>query len=343
MRHLATIQKISNVLAIEGAESIEKVQVKDWWCVAKKGEFRIGDFCVYFEIDSLLPSSNPLFHFLAKGTKEKKMTVDGRDYIGYRLKTIKLRGQISQGLALPVNPLLSGIDIFSDRNLNVEGCDVSEFLGVVKYEAPIPASLQGKVKGQFPGFIPKTDEERIQNMGHILGGFYVTEKLDGASVTYFKKDDVFGVCSRNLELEDAEGNTQWRLAREMNLIEKLPDNFAIQGELIGEGIQGNPLNILGQKVFFFNAYNIKSGSYLSFKHLREFIMGLNLNIVPIIDTQFTLPKNVEEMLEYAEGMSELNPNVEREGVVVRPKIEMMLNDQRFSFKAISNKYLLNEK
>lgn len=94
MRQLSTIQKIADIQPIEGADSIEKIKIKEWWCVSKKGEFNVGDFCVYFEIDSLLPSSNPVFSFLAKGNKEKTMEIEGKTYIGYRLKTIRRCGQI---------------------------------------------------------------------------------------------------------------------------------------------------------------------------------------------------------------------------------------------------------
>lgn len=332
MRKLATIEKIADIQPIEGADSIEKVKVREWWCVAKKGEFKIGSECVYFEIDSLLPLSNPIFDFLKKGSSEKAMVVDGKEYKGYRLKTIRLRGQLSQGLALPVS--------YFNFPLGEIGKDVSEYIGVVKYEAPIPAQLAGKVKGSFPSFIPKTDEERIQNMADVLGGFYVTEKLDGASFTCFKKDGVFGICSRNLELAESEGNTQWEFARQNDLENKIPDNFALQGELIGEGIQDNHYGLKGKDVYFFNAYNISAGEYLDFRNFKQMIDGLGLKTVPVLDENFSLPKSVDEMLSYAEGKSILNPLVEREGVVVRPKTEMRYKGGRLSFKAISNKFLL---
>jgi RNA ligase (TIGR02306 family) len=232
----------------------------------------------------------------------------------------------------------------SDIQLLV-GTDVTELLGVLKYEPPIPAQLVGKIKGFFPGFIPKTDEERIQNMGDVLTGFYVTEKLDGSSVTYYKKDGVFGVCSRNLELLETDGNTHWRLAREMDLENKLPDNMALQGELVGEGLQGNPYRLTGQAVYFYNAYAIyatEGGRYLDFVNFKAICDAHGLKTVPILDENFALPHTVEAMLSYADGKSLLNPDVAREGVVVRPKTEMQFNGQRFSFKVVSNQYLLNE-
>ena len=336
MRQLATIQKIEELRPIEGADKIEAARVKGWWVVTQKGR-KVGDTVVYFEIDSFLPDV-PRYEFLKKGSSLKRMLVDGDVKVGIRLKTIKLRGQISQGLILPIEEFTEfgnptpGVDI---------GIDVSDILGVLKYEPPMPAELSGKSKGFFPGFIPKTDEERIQNMADILNNFYVTEKLDGTSVTYFKKDGIFGVCSRNLELVEGE-TTQWKLARTMDLANKLPDNFALQGELVGESIQGNPLNIKGQEVYFFNAYNITSAQYLNYIDLAGLLQSLGLKMAPVLDDNFSLPNNIDYLLKYAEGKSVINPDSEREGVVVRPKVEMKYKDQRFSFKAISNKYLLNE-
>lgn len=335
MRKLATIEVILEKKPIEGADKIEAVRVRDWWVVAKKDEFEVNGACVYFEIDSLLPIIPP-FEFLLKGSSKKRMIVDGKQIEGIRLKTIKLRGQISQGLVVHLSDLVSYLP---SREYKVED-DISEDLGVIKYEPPLPAELVGKAKGFFPGFLPKTDEERIQNMSGVLSAFYVTEKLDGTSTSFFKKDGVFGVCSRNLELAESD-TTQWRLAKQYGLPEKLPDGMAIQCELIGEGIQKNPLMQKGQDIYCFNVYNIEKGVYLDYGNFKYFCESLGIKTVPIIDDNFMLPKTVDEMLTYAEGKSLLNPDKEREGVVVRPKYEMQYHGARFSFKAISNKYLLD--
>lgn len=328
MRKLVTIEEIKEIKPIEGADMIEVVRVRDWWVVSKKGEFNVSDACLYFEIDSFLPIK-PQYEFLLRGSAPKKMLVDGVKKEGIRLKTIRLRGQLSQGLVLPL----------PDGIFGEIGTDVSELLEVIKYEAPIPPELSGKVKGNFPGFIPKTDEERIQNMSDILTGFYASEKLDGTSVTFYKKDGVFGVCSRNLELLEGE-TTQWKKAKEIDLHNKLPDNFAIQCELIGEGIQKNPLKINGHEVFAFNVYNIQAGIYLNYTDFVGFCTSLGIKTVPIVSDNFSLPKSVSELLEIAEGKSLLNNESEREGIVIRPKIEMQYKGSRLSFKAISNKYLL---
>ena len=341
-RKLGSVRKIIDLTPIEGADKIELATIDGWKVVvAKDVNHKVGDLIVYCEVDSFLPIREE-FEFLRK-TSFKKMG----DQEGFRLKTIRLRGQISQGLIVPLDVLLkhgvSSDDVF-------EGLDVTGTLGIVKYEPPIPADLAGKVKGLFPSFIRKTDEERVQNLAsdyekyraqNKLGmKFYITEKLDGSSATFYLKDEVFSVCSRNLELIETEGNTFWKVARELELEDKLKTigfNVCLQGELIGEGIQGNPYKIKGQTVRFFNGFNIDTQENIPFLEFTEITQKLGLTTVPILDFDFDLPSSIDDMLEIAESPSNLNTNFGREGVVVRSY------DRTISFKAISNQFLLNEK
>ena len=337
-RKLATVRIINDIQPIDGADMIELAIVDGWKVVvAKNVVHKVGDMVIYCEIDSFLPIKEE-FEFLRKSSYKKM-----GDQEGFRLKTIKLRGQVSQGLILPIHvlPLLEMVH---------EGQDVTEMLGIVKYEPPIPAELAGKVKGLFPSFIWKTDEERVQNLASEYElyktknkdgmKFYVTEKLDGSSATYYFNNNEFGVCSRNLELLETEGNTFWKVARELDIENKLRNlgyNICIQGELIGEGIQGNPYRIKGQTVRFFNAFNIDNQEYLTLSDFIILINNMDLTTVPIIDTNLTLPDTIEDMLKYADDKSVLNFSFDREGVVIRSA------DRTISFKAISNKFLLNEK
>jgi RNA ligase (TIGR02306 family) len=333
-RKLASIRIISDIQPIEGADMIELAIVDGWKVVvAKNVNHKVGDLVVYCEIDSFLPIKEE-FEFLRKGSYKKM--VDGTE--GFRLRTIKLRGQVSQGLILPIHtlPLLEMVH---------EGQDVTEMLGIVKYEPPIPAELAGKVKGLFPSFLRKTDEERIQNLSGEIENwkdktFYVTEKLDGSSATFYYKDGEFGVCSRNLELLETEDNTFWKFARQVDLENKMRDfdiNISLQGELIGEGIQGNPYKIKGQTVRFFNLFDIDLQEYHSLSMFKGVCNRFGVDMVPILNEHFEMFNTVEDILEYAEGKSVLNPNFDREGVVIRSL------DRKISFKAISNKFLLNEK
>jgi RNA ligase (TIGR02306 family) len=280
------------------------------------------------------------------------------DQEGFRLKTIKLRGQVSQGLVVPIHvlPLLEMVH---------EGQDVTEMLGIVKYEPPVPAQLAGQAKGYFPSFLRKTDEERCQNLTREYETwklssehqFYVSEKLDGSSSTFYVRDGEFGVCSRNLELADPgefipgmimcddgierpkQENTFWKVAREMDIKNKLLSldrNICVQGELIGEGIQGNPYKIKGHTVRFYNAFDIDKQERLGFHDFVVLIESLGFETVPILEREFLLPETIEDLLKQAEGKSVLNINTEREGLVIRSY------DTKISFKAISNLFLLKE-
>jgi RNA ligase (TIGR02306 family) len=335
-RKLVTIQKIEEILPIEGADRIEKIRIKEWWVVSQKGLYKKDDLVLFFEIDCLIPIL-PEYEFLLKGNTPKTVLVDGKEVKGIRLRTVKLRKQISQGLIMPLSLL--------EREGGI-GEDVSAELGVIKYEPPVDASLNGMVKGLFPTYLfPKSDEPRIQGIPEILNEsineFVISEKLDGCNINFYKKDGIFGVCSRNLELSDCDCS-QWNYAKEKNLIDLLPEGFAIQGELVGEKIQGNPLKIKGHKVYFFNVYDINNRRYYNFKEFKYFIENIIMSeTVPVIKQNTNIPRIVEELLKYAEGKSILNINVEREGIVIRPMIETQFKGERFSFKAINNVYLLN--
>ena len=374
-RKLATIQKIRDIRPIDGADAIELAIINNWQVVvAKNVGHKIGDWVVYCEIDSFLPIREE-FEFLRKSSFKKM-----GDQEGFRLKTIRLRGQLSQGLVLPIS-VLEGPDEMKigiskqpwgdqlqlgpyDNALVIEeDVDVSEKLGIVKFEPPIPAQLAGKVKGYFPSFIRKTDEERVQNLTKKYEGwknqrFYVTEKLDGSSATFYLRDGIFGVCSRNLELAEPEEfvpavvmcedgverpkqeNSFWKAARELGIMEKLEKvgyNLCLQGELVGEGIQKNPYKIKGQTVYFFNAFNIDTQEYLEFDEFIKLMKDLSLQTVPILEIDFSLPDTIDQLLDYADAKSFLNQSFDREGVVVRSY------NRKISFKVISNKFLIGEK
>jgi RNA ligase (TIGR02306 family) len=359
MRKLATIRKISDLLPIEGADLILTAVIDGWTVVVKKNEFQIGDLCVYCEIDSFLPDGNPAWQHLVE---KSSRTFEGGK--GHRLRTVKLRGQLSQGFAAPI-PRDLEIE-WSHTFLNFEGArslqegdDVTNILNIKKWEAPIPAELAGQVAGNFPTFIKKTDQERCQNIGHEIftenAGMYfeVTMKLDGSSFTAFYNNDDDGVCSRNwqLKIEENEHNTLVRMYVDSGLqaaLRELKLNYAVQGELMGPGIQGNREGFTQHKLFVFDIYDIDNGCYLSPIKRRILLddlhhAGLNKDIVehvPFVAYSAELYDtlgitNVAGLLRFAEGKS-INHAV-REGLVFKRM------DGKFSFKAISNLFLLKEK
>ncbi len=334
MRKLASIQKIKALEAIQGADAIEKATVLGWQLVVKKGEFKVGDLAVYCEIDSLFPDK-PAFEFLKPR--------------GMRIRTIRLRGQISQGICFPLSILPKEFEPIEDE-------DCTEVLGITKYEPPIPACLSGVIKGKFPSFIPKTDETRVQVLQKVLDKYkgekcYVTEKLDGSSTTYYIKENEFGVCSRNLELLEDEENSFWKVARQLDVENKLRSlgrNISLQGELIGEGVQNNKLKLKGQTVRFFNAFDIDKFEYLNFYEFNLLLNSLNLQGVPIISLDYNLENDIDAIIKMATIKSQLLSDIWAEGIVIRPyieKIDLLLSIENFhngrvSFKAINPEFLI---
>lgn len=334
MRALASIRTAGENFPIDGADLINATRVDGWVCVTKKNEFKMGDLGVYFEIDSFLPASDKRYKFL-----EPKF-INWNNKLGARLRTIKLKGQISQGLFLPLN-------IFPELSNAKLGDDVTNILGIEKWEAPIPTQLAGEVNGKMRSQIPITDEERIQNLIEIIPfeiagqTFEKTIKLDGTSMTVFFHNEETGVAGRNWELKETESNSLWRIAKKNNIIEalmKCGKNIALRGELIGEGIQENNEKISGNDFYLFNIWDIDKQEYMNPEKrdqlVKELIgLGAKLKQVPN-EGLITFNKNVtvEEILALADGKSLFAQN--REGIVFKRL------DGKFSFKAISNWYLL---
>lgn len=347
MRSLASIQEIINLEPIEGADSIEVATVLGWHIVVKKGEFQVGDHCVYFEVDSLLPKL-PIFEFLASRGTKKTLAPDGTTKEGYRLRTVKLRGQISQGLVFPLADFAGYLKIQDVWSL---GMDVTDKLGVVKYEPPIPAELMGLRKGNFPVDIPKTDETRIQSIPGVLKRwedepFYMAEKVDGTSITIFYDNEAgeLHVAGRTIDWDRSSDNSYWKatLAAGFDEKGKTMGDIVLQGELVGEGIQGNKLKIKGQKILFFNAMHRNTGEYMDYQDFVNYCSEMGVEHVPIIETEKSLRGlTVDQIVDLATRKSLINPEVWVEGVVFRPMHEQRdPKIGRVSFKAINPKFLL---
>jgi RNA ligase (TIGR02306 family) len=238
MHKLATVEIISEIKTHTNADALELAMIRGWQVVVRKGEFQVGDLVVYLEIDSWVPTE--IAPFLSKD-KEPRVYEGIK---GERLHTVKLRGEISQGLILPIS-ILDPYLIKTDQSVPCAGrriwdeefqiwvqcivplevgADATELLGVIKWEPPISAQLAGQVEGNFPSFIRRTDQENCQNCynemaflnNHQHGGicWVIEEKLDGSSCTVYARHhrDVaeglyeVGICSRNLELKINEEN-----------------------------------------------------------------------------------------------------------------------------------------
>ena len=338
-RKLACVKRIDDLLPIEGADKIEVAVVGGWKVVVKKGDFKKGELAVYLEIDSWVP--NEVAPFLTKSGHEPK---EYNGVKGERLRTVKLKKQISQGLLLPTTTQNSAGAVAGA--LFGEGDDVSEFLGIQRWEPP-QEFRAANAKGIFPYFIPKTDCERVQNLSSQVQQwaeekvvFQKSEKLDGSSMTIFYKDGEVGVCSRNLELKDDGTSTFWETAKNEQLVEKLISfgkNIALQGELLGGQIQGNAYKITGFKFFLYDIYDIDKQEYLQPEAVEKFAEESGISHVPIIG-YVTLPKEdiVQTLLSDADGNSAVGCNPKREGFVYKST-----KDTSISIKCISNNWLLS--
>lgn len=338
-RTLATVRKIKALHPIPDADRIELALVDGWQVVVQKGLYEVGDLAMYFEIDSWIPHS--IAPFLTKEGKEPSVY---ENVPGERLRTMKLKKQLSQGLLMPLKEYVRRPD-GAIRDI-VENEDYSDFLGILKWERPESSvNYPSRSKGNFPAFIPKTDQARIQNIGRLIENwqmdqipFQVTEKMDGSSMTVYVCDTGRGVCSRNLELEYVEGNSFWETALKEDLLAKAGmlaessnHGVALQGELCGPGIQGNKYKLDTLQFFLYDIYDITARKYLFPEHTEEYAKMLGVRHVPVIMSDWVLEGN---MLEMAEGKSVVEPTAEREGLVFK---QCYGQD---SFKAISNKWLL---
>lgn len=372
MRKLAHIEQIAWLRPIEGADKIELAGILGWQCIVKKNEFKVGDLAIYVEIDSIMPADNPDFAFL-----ESKH---------YKIKTMKMRGVISQGIIFPLS-------ILHDGKAYVLGDDVTDVLKIKQVEDEVPkqqvkdpaAAIKQRHKKlfknqvflwfmkfkwfrktvykllapkkkpkNFPDWIAKTDETRLQNMPFVLDTYkdkpmVVTEKIDGTSTTFGlrkeKKRKEFVVCSRNVRQATPsqkcfyDDNVYHIIAKKFDIeevLKRLMDTYkakmiVLQGETIGEGIQKNKYGIKGFDFYAFNL--IIDGKKIDSCEASEIVKAFGIKWVPILDKNFILLPSIEEMLAYAESNSVLKDTL-REGVVIRD------HENTTSFKCISNAFLL---
>ena len=328
MRKMASVQRVLEKKPIPDADKICAYRVNGWWVVDKKGAYEVGDLVVYCEVDSWIPHT--LAPFLTKPGHYP------REYLGVegeRLRTVKLKGQLSQGLLLP---------LVEDNS--EEGQDFSEILGITKWEdTRYMANMDAR--GNFPDFIPKTDQERVQNLDRTLEKYFgqsfeVTVKRDGSSLTAFVNGEESGVCSRNVNLKETEDSAFWAAANSLSLIPKILStgrNLALQGELMSQKIQGNYEKVQGIEWNCFDIYDIDTQEYLLPKERRELCKQLRIPHIKVVEEDFVLCHNVDQLLEMAEGPG-INPGVQREGLVLKAN-----TSHGISFKAVSNSYLLATK
>lgn len=350
--NLASAQIILDINPIEGADAIERATVLGWDVVVKKGEYQVGDMCCYIQIDTIVPEK-PEYEFL----RERK----------FRVRTIKLRKQISQGLIVPLPP-----------GRWDEGDDLTNVIGVKKYEKAdsnparyerprmpkvwwkkwIYLSKYNILYKMFPGLqrlsrspFPKnlvgiTDEERIQNIPQVLTQyagkpFVVSHKLDGSSITIIHQKVLgkskYRICSRRFELHDKK-NDWYRVFEQTNFQEEIQklvtyfktDDIIVQGEAIGK-FNGNHHDLQSDEIRLFNVY--VNGKRINQEMFYMVCLSMNIPCCPFYKTVI-LNHTMSEILQESQIKDVLNPKVEAEGLVWR------CVEDNTSFKVINNAYLL---
>ena len=375
-RQLASFRVLGGVIPHPNADNLEIALVDGWKCIVKKGDFKEGDRVIYFEIDSLLPIT-PQFEFLRKYAYVNKSWMPKELGVseGFRIKTIKLRGEVSQGLVVPVP---------KDLELVVDSYDLTEHFKVLKYEVPLSKEFASHFApgsgGKFPSFFPKTGETRIQNKFSAVQEnknrmFEVTRKYHGMSISFYAKlaDDLtffertkltlanwfgfsmkpiyrYGVCSHNVELKlNCIGNTFVDFANNSGIMQMLANyvesnpglpEIALQGEICGPGIQDNHHGLDEITVYVFNIFDIKENRYLLPEERSELFEKIvtdkdSLIKEALVEFYTTVgDRTVDEII--ALGEFTLPSGKPNEGFVWKA----MTCD--FSFKAISNQFLLSK-
>lgn len=404
-RELAYVVKIDNILPIEGADKVEQAVVGGWHIMVRKGQFKIGDYAIYFEIDSKVPQREPFMflankHFKVKTQKYFKGTVISQgllmsfddfkdDFGGAPLWLATVIGIINNKKLVERDPLED--PIFLTKELGVTYAveeDNKRKSNITKYDKMYQRHLKlfkkhkilrkifsytwgkkilfiflGKKRDtrNWPAWVVKTDEERVQNMPFLFPGdpdkkWIVTEKIDGTSTTFTMKGKgrkkEYYICSRNVNFDKPEKmdncyyntNVYLEMAEKYSIENILSDILqknsnldfvTIQGETYGEGVQKRNYGLNNHQFMAFNLiYGYKDGTTKRFNpiEMTTILKEYNLPCVPILET-ITLPKTMDEMIAYADGPSQIDGQL-REGVVLRTL------DGVESFKSVSNDFLI---
>lgn len=310
---LATIEKLHSVRPHPDPEvlKLEVGKIKEWPVVIPKGQFKDGDLVIFIQIDSIVPESNSYFEFMRRQK--------------FRVWNARFKGAPSQGLVCPLS-IASNVD----GNPFYVGDDVTEILGVIKYEKPLDASIAGDAKGGFPThLVPITDEDNLLNFPDVLKEFeneecYLTVKADGSSMTIIYQKGEVRVCSRRLEQKETGG--LWKIAEKYDLPNRLAyynTDIAIQAEACGGKIQGNPLGLAEPSLFVFNMRSLETGAWFGWEQLKNTCSALNIPHVQLAHEPFVFDNtwNIARLQDIANAVTYTTASGEKrkgEGIVLRP-------------------------
>lgn len=323
---LATVEQIAEVTKHPNADKLDLVRVLNYWCIVGRDQYKVGDLIVFIQPDSVLPNdrewAQPLLRYTSRG----------------RIRAVRLRGEWSMGLIVPLQVAIDETGNPIRFMKECVGDDLTNWLGITKHEPPVPGS--GNAKRWLPFNIPRTDEERWQNLRNLdslLGQeVVVTLKIDGQSFTAYVNGDESGICSRSLELKmgDGEPSTNWHaIERKYDMLNRMKDlsinGMAVRGEIYGPGIQSfghNPHSQMPLGFGMYSVWNIGLGEYVSWAEVELFAKAINVPTVPVLERTVL----TRELIDKYDHVLETIDGKPFEGVVVK--------GNGFSFKIINKHY-----
>lgn len=345
---MASIQRITALKPIAGADRIECATVLGYQTVVNKGAFQEGDLCVWHAPDTIVDRTNLVYALLAKS-----------DFV---LDIVKIKKQVSEGLALPISSFETQL-----ANVNlVEGTDVSVEVKILHYTKPAPLTeAESAAGGEFPSFLKKTDQPNLCSQPKLLrelpkdAELVFTKKMDGTSATYFWNEGVFGICSRNRTLpptsqagKQSVYQTCEKYYRIGERLQRLGKNLALQGEICGPAVQANPLGLAKLEYFVFHVWDINTQKMLNYDEMLQVVKDLNCvalseklhRNLQTVECFFRGPlgeRTIDELVKWADLLKYENGHF-AEGMVIFPAVELHSEklEDRWSVKVLSKNFRL---
>ena len=377
-RELAYVVTIDEIKPIPNYDRVEYARVGGWWVIVRKDQFKVGDSAIYIEIDSRVPEKEP-FMFLEKRK--------------FKVKTLKMCGVVSQGLLmspedfgwhkddLQTKGFLTkelGITYADDEDNKRKAASADKYKLMAQrrpnifkkkwarwmmrrnWGKKIMFFFFGKKKDkkrEWPAWVVKTDEERVQNCSWLFPEnhktWVATEKIDGTSTTFtmLAKGYKYYVCSRNVVFNKPDKKCYYDTNVYLEMSEKynienilkgiLKDEkelkfITLQGETYGAGIQKRDYGLKDHQFMAFNLIlGFNNGEIMRFNPLimREFLKQYDIPCVPIVTREYRIPKTCDEVIADAAGKSAIDGGM-REGLVFRTY------DGKESFKAVDPEFLM---
>lgn len=335
-----SIEKVKNVQAHSNADRLDIATLKgiDFSFVVAKDTLKSGDLVVYFPIDSLLPMWIVETMGLVGKLSHGKVPTDNTERLQNRVKTVKLRGEISQGV------MARPSDLYIPDKLIFEGSDLTDYLEVEKYEAPVIVSSAGNLV-RLPEGVAVYDIEGFERHPDVFElllnqRVFITEKVEGSNFAVYYDGKKPIVCQRNYAIEPIEGKFHdWWKVYYRNFAPVIDDIFhfydydyksrgetikwiVVRGEMVGPGIQGNYYKTFDHTVLVFDIEI--NGKPLDYDDFMNLCAALLIKIVPFLGVG-----TLREMLdgktikEFSNGRSLLLNDALREGIVVKPVVEQV--------------------